>query len=153
MVGACAGMPIGEPAWPTVVKPGADRQLAGDEVGATRRAARLGVIVGEPHALGGKLVEVRRPARHDALVIGADVEPADVVAHDDDDIRWFGGRLCRRRAAECQRQRKSCCYKKFLEHRCVPFLKFRSNQPTDNSLHRKNRANERRNAHSERNAR
>ncbi len=34
---------------------GADRQLAGDEVGPARRAARLGVVVGEPHAL-------RRPA-------------------------------------------------------------------------------------------
>ena len=31
-------------------QPGADRQLAGDEVRATRRATRLGVIVGEPHA-------------------------------------------------------------------------------------------------------
>ena len=81
---------------------GADRQLAGDEVGATGRAARLGVVVGEAHALGGKLVEVRRLPGHDALVVGADIEPADVVAHDDDDVRWFGGRLCRRRAAECQ---------------------------------------------------
>ena len=52
---------------------GADRQFAGDEVGAARRAARLGVVVGEPHALGGELVEVRRPAGHHALVVGADV--------------------------------------------------------------------------------
>ncbi len=65
---------------------GADRQLAGDEVGAARRAARLGVVVGEAHALGRQPVEVRRPARHDALVVGADVEPADVVAHDEDDV-------------------------------------------------------------------
>ena len=65
---------------------GADRQLAGDEVGAARGAARLGVVVGEHHALGGQLVEVRRLAGHDAAVVGADVEPADVVAHDDEDV-------------------------------------------------------------------
>ena len=66
---------------------GADRQLAGDEVGAARRAARLGVVVGEQHALGGELVEVRRPPGHHAAVVGADVPHADVVAHDDDDVR------------------------------------------------------------------
>ena len=73
---------------------GADRQLAGDEVGAARRAARLGVVVGEQHALGGDLVEVRRPARHHAAVVGADVPHADVVAHDEDDVglRLRGGR-------------------------------------------------------------
>ena len=61
--------------------------LAGDEVGPPRRAARLGVVVGEQHALRGQLVEVRRLARHHAAMIGADVEPADVVAHDEDDVR------------------------------------------------------------------
>ena len=69
---------------------GADRQLAGDEVRAARRAARLGVVVGEQHAFGGELVEVRRPPGHHAAVVGADVPHADVVAHDDDDV----GRGC-----------------------------------------------------------
>ena len=78
---------------------GADRQLAGDEVGAARRAARLGVVVGEQHALGGDLVEVRRAARHHAAVVGADVPDADVVAHDDDDVRL----LLRRRRHGHQR--------------------------------------------------
>ena len=68
---------------------GADRQFAGNEVGATRRAARLGVVVGEQHAFGGDLVEVRRPPGHHAAVVGADIPDADVVAHDDDDVgRW-----------------------------------------------------------------
>src|SRR6185436_11144511 len=49
-------------------------------------AARFGIIVCEPHAFGGQLVEVRRLPGHDALVIGADVEPADIVAHDDKDV-------------------------------------------------------------------
>ena len=70
---------------------GADRELAGDEVGTPGRAARLGVVVGEQHPLRGEPVEVRRPAGHHAPVVGADVEPADVVAHDDDDVRLLSG--------------------------------------------------------------
>ena len=66
---------------------GADRELAGDEVRAPGGAARLGVVVGEQHPFGGQLVEVRRPAGHDAAVVGADVEPADVVTHDEEDVR------------------------------------------------------------------
>ena len=65
---------------------GADGQFAGDEVRPARRAACLGVIVGEQHALLGKLVEMRRPAGHHAAMVGADVPHADVVAHDEDDV-------------------------------------------------------------------
>ena len=68
---------------------GADRQFAGDEVRATRRATRLGVVVGEQHAFLGELVEVRRPAGHHAAMIGADVPHADVVAHDDDNVGFL----------------------------------------------------------------
>ena len=57
----------------------ADRQLAGDEIRPPRRAARLGVIVGEHHALVSQLVEVWGLAGHDAAMIGANVEPANVV--------------------------------------------------------------------------
>ncbi len=64
----------------------ADRQLAGDEVGATGGAARLRVVIGEAHALGSHLVEVRRGRIHQALVVGSDVHPPDIVAHNDDDI-------------------------------------------------------------------
>ena len=76
---------------------GADRQLAGDEVGAARGAARFGVVVGEAHAFGREPVEVRRAHRHDALVVGADVRPADVVAHDHDDVGLLARRLSKRR--------------------------------------------------------
>ena len=76
-------------------EPRTQRDLAGDEVCAARRAARLGVVVGEPHALGGELVQVRRLAGHDALMVGADIEPSDIVAHDHEDIGLlllgFGG--------------------------------------------------------------
>ena len=85
---------------------GADRQLAGDEVGAPRRAACLGIVVGEQHALGGDLVEIRRAARHHAAVVGADVPDADVVAHDDDDVRPLRLRLSRCRRADWSRQRE-----------------------------------------------
>ncbi len=68
-------------------EPGTQRDLAGDEIGAPRRTAGFGVVVGEHHPVGGELVEVRRLARHHAAMIGADVEPADIVAHDDDDVR------------------------------------------------------------------
>src|SRR3984885_7063314 len=91
---------------------GADRQFAGDEVGAARRAARLGVIVGEQHALGGELVEVRRPAGHHAPVVGPDIPDADVVTHDDNDVRPLPG--CRRRCwllrlrGTCQSDGREC---------------------------------------------
>ena len=82
-----AGMPMRDPGLADGGKAGSDRQFAGDEVGATRRAARLGVVVGEAHAFRGELVEVRRAPGHDFLVVGADVEPADIIAHDKDDVR------------------------------------------------------------------
>jgi hypothetical protein len=47
-------------------------------------------------AIGGKLIQVWRPAGHDATVIGADVEPADIIAHDDQDIRLLLLRMRRR---------------------------------------------------------
>ena len=88
-------------------EPGADRQLAGDEVRPPGGAARLGVVVREPHALGGELVEVRRLAGHDALMVGADVEPADVVAHDDEDVRLLLLRRGGRPARHCRRRARS----------------------------------------------
>jgi hypothetical protein len=64
---------------------GADGQLAGNEVRATGRAARLGIIVGKPHAFDGQLVEIRRPNGHHALIVDTDIGPSDVVGHDDED--------------------------------------------------------------------
>ncbi len=72
---------------------GADRQLAGDEVRATRRATCFGVIVRKHHAFRRQLVEVRRLPRHDAAMVGADIEPADIIAHDDKDV-WASSGGC-----------------------------------------------------------
>src|SRR6516164_6049386 len=52
---------------------GAQWQLAGDKISAAGGAARLGVIIGEAHA------------------VGADIEPADIVAHDDENVRLSAG--------------------------------------------------------------
>src|SRR4029079_16460895 len=92
---------------------GAYWQLTGDEVRPACRAARLGVVVGKQHAFCGELVEVRRPPRHQAAVVGADIPHADVVTHDDDDVRPLAGhcgrwsrllRLCR----GCQPDGREC---------------------------------------------
>ena len=68
-------------------KAGAQRALAGDEGGAARRAALLGVVVGEHHAFFGDAVDVRRAVTHQAERIGADIGLADIVAEDDEDVR------------------------------------------------------------------
>src|SRR5438093_12648695 len=60
----------------------ADGQLAGAEVRATRRASRFGVVVAEQHAFLANLVEVRRTAGHEATVLSADGQHADLVGLD-----------------------------------------------------------------------
>ena len=72
---------------------GADRRLAGDEGRAAGRAALLAVPVGEDRAFLADAVDVGRAVAHDAHVVGADIEPADVVAHDEQDVRLAACRL------------------------------------------------------------
>src|SRR5215472_18275560 len=67
---------------------GPEWQFAGDKIRPSGSAARFRIIVGEAHAISGQAVKVGRPSRHDALVVGADIGPADVIAHDDNDV-WF----------------------------------------------------------------
>jgi hypothetical protein len=67
-------------------QPGADRVLAGDKGGAARRAALLGIVVGEFDPLPGDAVDVGRLLAHGAAVVVADVVPADVVSPQDQDI-------------------------------------------------------------------
>jgi hypothetical protein len=68
----------------------ADRRLAGDEGGAAGGAALLAVPVGEDRAFLADAVDVGRLVAHHAHVVGADVELADVVAPDDQDVRLLG---------------------------------------------------------------
>ena len=69
----------------------AQRALAGDEGGAARGAGLLPVIVGEDRALARDPIDVGRAVAHHAAIVGADVPVADVVAHDDEDVRLLCG--------------------------------------------------------------
>ena len=59
-----------------------------------RRAARLGVVVGKDGTLGGQFVYVGRATRHHTAVISTDVPYADVITHDDNDVRFLGRKGC-----------------------------------------------------------
>src|SRR5262245_4476769 len=84
-------------------KPGANWRLTGDEGGATGGAALLSVPVGEVAPVPGDAVDVGRAVAHDAVVVHADVEPADVIAPDDQDVRLLltGHDALLPRACEC----------------------------------------------------
>ena len=68
----------------------ADRLLAGEERGTAGGAALLAVEVGEHRALAGDAVHVRRAIPHQAVVVATEVEPADVVRHDEENVRLVG---------------------------------------------------------------
>jgi hypothetical protein len=53
------------------------------------RTTRLSVVVGEPHTLRRQFIEIGGLAGHDALVVRTDIEPADIVTHDDNDVWLF----------------------------------------------------------------
>ena len=74
---------------------GAKADLTGDEGGAAGGAALLAVPVGEQRAFFGDAIDVRGLVTHHALVVGADVPVADVVAPDDEDVGLLGRRLRR----------------------------------------------------------
>src|SRR5215510_1305834 len=59
---------------------------AGEEGISPRRAALLGIVVGELRAFLPDAVDVRRFPDHQALMIDARLHPADVVAHDEEDV-------------------------------------------------------------------
>ena len=61
----------------------------GDERGATGGAALLTVPVREQRALLGEAVDIGRLVAHHAQVVGADVEAADVIAPDDEDVGFL----------------------------------------------------------------
>ena len=79
---------------------GAQRMHAGEEGVAPGGAALLGVVVHEDRALVADAVDVRRLPDHQAAVVDARLHPADVVAHDEQDV----GFLLRRRRTCHQRQ-------------------------------------------------
>ena len=70
---------------------GAKAGLAGDEARATGGAALLAIPVGEVRTFLGDAVNVRRLVAHHAVIVHADVEPADVVAPDHEDVGLLVG--------------------------------------------------------------
>ena len=76
---------------PYLGQTGADRVLAGDEGGTSGGAALLAVVVGEGDAFVGHAVDVGRAVTHLTAIVVADVPPADVVAPENQDVRflWF----------------------------------------------------------------
>ena len=67
--------------------PGAVHALPADERGAARRAALLAVGIGEPHALVGDAVDVRRAIAHQAVAVTTQIADPDVVAPEHQDVR------------------------------------------------------------------
>src|SRR5271170_6289561 len=59
---------------------GANRRLTGDEGCPSGGATLLAIPVGEHRALLGDAVDIRGTITHDAMVVGADVVPANIVA-------------------------------------------------------------------------
>ena len=87
---------------------GAQRMHAGEEGVAARRAALLGVVVGEQRAFLADLVDVRRLSDHQAAVIDARLHVADIVAHDEEDV-WLAlglGECLMRRDDNCHQHHK-----------------------------------------------
>jgi len=62
---------------------GAQRMHSGEECVPPRRAALLGVVVGELRAFLANAIDVRCFPDHQALVVDARLHPADVVTHDE----------------------------------------------------------------------
>ena len=70
-------------------KPRAEGRLPGDEGGSTGCAGLLGVVVGKDDALIGDPVDVGRLVAHQPHRVGRDVRLPDIVAPDDEDVRFF----------------------------------------------------------------
>ena len=82
-----SGQPFLRPRQAHFQKPCPQRTLSGDERGTARGAGLLSIIVGEYRALVGDAIDVGRAIAHHAAIVGADVPVADVVGHDDENIR------------------------------------------------------------------
>ncbi|MCY1369415.1 hypothetical protein D9M69_564550 [compost metagenome] len=81
---------------------GAERMLAEGEGGTAGGAGLLAVGVGEQRAFPGDAVDVGRLVAHHALVVGAEIEVADIVAKDHQDVRFV-----RRLHTQCEAQQRN----------------------------------------------
>ena len=120
--------PLGRARQADLGEAGANRRLPGDERRAAGGAALLAVPVGEQRAFLGDAVDVGRLVAHHAQVVGADVELADVIAPDDEDVGFLRRgrrRLSRRRSDphdRCDRGRNETCPGFVPIHSCYSFF-------------------------------
>jgi len=66
----------------------AERELSSNECGATRSATRLTLMVSKQSAFIGDAIDVWRFPSHNAAMVGANIEPAHVVSHNQEYV-WF----------------------------------------------------------------
>src|SRR5262249_35892894 len=71
-------------------QPRANAVLTREKRRSTRGATLLAVVVEKADALFGNPIDIRRLIAHQAAAIGTDVGDADIVAKNDEDIRFFG---------------------------------------------------------------
>src|SRR5580658_1840756 len=83
---------MGAPTTPTLVSLVADRVLTSDEACAAGRAALLAIPIGEGCPFLRDAIDVGGRVTHHALAVMAYIPIADVVAPDDEDVRFV--RLC-----------------------------------------------------------
>jgi hypothetical protein len=74
-------------------QPRPNGQFTGDEVSPAGGATRLGVIVGKDGPFTCEFVDVGSPAGHHTAVVRTDVPHADVIPHDEENIRLLTGIL------------------------------------------------------------
>src|SRR6516164_9289722 len=87
--------------------------LAENKGGASSSATLLRVGIGEKRAFFRDAINVRRLITHHAVVVGADVGPADVITPNDENVRSLA---CSARARR-QRVRRRLCYASTGEQR------------------------------------
>ena len=73
---------------------GANGGLPGDEGGPAGGAALLTVPVGEQRTAQSNAVDIGRLVAHHATIVGAEVELADVIAPDHEDVGLLVGGVC-----------------------------------------------------------
>ncbi len=76
-------------------QPRANAVLSGEERGATGCAGLFAVVMKKANAFLRDAIDVGRFVSHQPITVRADVADADVVAPDDEDIRFFGLLLLR----------------------------------------------------------
>jgi hypothetical protein len=78
--------------------------LPGDKRSAPGGAALLGIVISEQRAFIRDAVNVGRSAAHHPAMVGANIPHADVIRHNDDDVRFFLLGICSVRRDRNQQQ-------------------------------------------------